>query len=325
MNNNNSLAQTEPNNTKHLREQVPPAILPSSQWHAFLTMGFANTRRGVMLKTCEHKGPLYVQKPFYPEGKDRAHIYLLHPPGGLVSGDRLTITSDLQPETKVLITTPGAGRVYKARADKSLQHQIVILNVGKQAQLEWLPQETLLYPDAQTRLDTHINLAEGAKFIGWEVTCFGLTASQQPFNQGQVSQCIQVKQDQRLILKERLLIDDRNRHLLGSPAGLRQHTVNGFMLAGPFFEHSPTGTESDNQDGNKVEKEPTELIERLRQASKKYDQHGVTGISFVSGFIVIRSLGPDSEQAKLAFTHYWQLIRPELLEVPICKPRIWAT
>ncbi len=324
MNNKNHLAQKEPEHLQETQEQaLSPLSMPFSQWHAFLTMGFANTQRGVMLKTCDHKGPLYVQKPFYPEGKDRAHVYLLHPPGGLVSGDRLTITSDQQADTKVLITTPGAGRVYKARADKSLQHQEVKLNLGKNAQLEWLPQETLLYPEAQTRLDTHINLAEGAKFIGWEVTCFGLTASQQPFEQGQVNQCIQIKQDQRLVLKERLLINDHNRHLLDSPAGLRQHTVNGFMVAGPFFEPSIEGTESGNK--TEKEKEPSELIDQLRQASNKYDQQGITGISFVNGFIVIRLLGPDSEQAKQAFTHYWQLIRPTLMGVPICKPRIWAT
>lgn len=308
MNNKNNLAYVE----EQTNNQNPPTHAPS-YWHAFLTMGFANTRRGVALKTCEHKGPLYVQKPFYPEGYDRAHIYLLHPPGGLVSGDNLTIKSNQQADTKVLITTPGAGRVYKARADKSLQHQVVSLNVGENSQLEWLPQETLLYPEAQTKLDTHIHLAEGAQFIGWEVTCFGLTASAQPFHKGQVSQCIQIKQNQRLVLKERLLINDSNRQLLTSATGLRQHTVNGFMVAGPFSDKNSHSTE------------PAALIEQLRQASTKYDQHGITGISFVSGFIVIRLLGPDSEQAKFAFTQYWQLIRPALLGVQVCKPRIWAT
>ncbi|WP_191601173.1 urease accessory protein UreD [Marinomonas algicola] len=312
MNNKNSLAYTE----EQTNNQNPTTHAPA-HWHAFLTMGFAQTRRGVALKTCEHKGPLYVQKPFYPEGQDRAHIYLLHPPGGLVSGDRLTITSNQQDDTNVLITTPGAGRVYKARADKSLQHQVVQLNIGEHSQLEWLPQETLLYPEAQTKLDTHINLAEGAKFIGWEVTCFGLTASEQPFEQGQVSQCIQIKRHQRLVLKERLFINDTNRHLLTSASGLRQHTVNGFMVAGPFAD--------ENEEKKGVDKEPTALIELLRQASNKYDQQGVTGISFVSGFIVIRLLGPDSEQAKRAFTQYWTLIRPALLGIPVCQPRIWAT
>lgn len=312
MNNKNSLAYVEEQtNNQNLTTHAP------SQWHAFLTMGFAHTRRGVALKTCEHKGPLYVQKPFYPEGQDRAHIYLLHPPGGLVSGDRLTISSNQQADTKVLITTPGAGRVYKARADKSLQHQVVNLNIGENSQLEWLPQETLLYPEAQTKLDTHINLAEGAKFIGWEVTCFGLTASEQPFEKGQVSQCIQIKRNQRLLLKERLLINDSNRHLLTANSGLRKHTVNGFMVAGPFIDG--------NEEKKNVDKEPFELIELLRQASNKYDQQGITGISFVSGFIVIRLLGPDSEQAKRAFTQYWQLIRPALFGVPVCQPRIWAT
>ena len=162
MNNKHNLALAEQYDQKPLPETNMPVTGESSHWHAFLTLGFCQTARGTVLKTCDHKGPLYVQKPFYPEGRDTAHVYLLHPPGGLVSGDRLTITANLAENTHVLITTPGAGRVYRARKDKTLQHQITQLNVAENSLMEWLPQETILYPNAHTRLENCIDLADNA-------------------------------------------------------------------------------------------------------------------------------------------------------------------
>ena len=107
---------------------VPPPnlnITNASSWRASLSLGFRRTERGSRLVRSEHNGPLYVQKPFYPEGPDCAHVYLLHPPGGMVSGDFLTISAHAEAQSHALITTPGAGRVYRARSDGLLQQQQV--------------------------------------------------------------------------------------------------------------------------------------------------------------------------------------------------------
>ena len=42
-------------------------------------------------------------------------------------------------------------------------------------------------------------------------------------------------------------------------------------------------------------------------------------------FLLIRYLGHSSEQARKLFTRCWGVIRPELLGIPHCTPRIWAT
>lgn len=305
MNNNHNIALatqpvTQPENA------LPSSSVPS-HWHAFLTLGFQKTARGTVLKTCEHKGPLYVQKPFYPEGPDIAHVYLLHPPGGLVSGDRLTITANLAENTHVLITTPGAGRVYRARDDKTLQHQITQLNVPKNSVMEWLPQEAILYPNAHTRLENQINLTDNAKFIGWEVTCFGLPANQQNFGNGHAEQGFEIRQDGRLKVRERLVIDDQSRAIFHAKAGLNNNPINGLMIAGPFDR-------SDNHD---------ELIDKMRtHCSEHLSQSGAT---LVDEYIIVRSIHDDSEQMKQLFTQCWRDIRPALINKVACEPRIWAT
>ncbi|TYL46983.1 urease accessory protein UreD [Marinomonas sp. IMCC 4694] len=297
---------------------LPPLLLaetPASQWHAFLTLGFCKTSRGTVLKTCDHQGPLYVQKPFYPEGRDTAHVYLLHPPGGLVSGDRLTITANLAENTHVLITTPGAGRVYRAREDKTLQHQVVQLNVAKNSAMEWLPQETILYPNAHTRLENRIDLAENAQFIGWEITCFGLPANHQDFGEGHAEQGFEIRQNGRIKVRERLVIDNNSRAVLGAKAGLDGHSINGVLIAGPF---AATTNSSLNHD---------DLISALRGYCQQHSQNygSLSGVSLVGDYLIVRSLHRDSEQMKQLFIQCWQAIRPAFIHKEARVPRIWLT
>ncbi|SIP88182.1 urease accessory protein UreD [Marinobacterium stanieri] len=290
---------------------VPDSLPASAQhepsrWHARLSLGIKRTPRGSRVASAERFGPLHLQKPFYPEGPDLAHIYLLHPPGGMVSGDLLEIEARLAPETAALITTPGAGRVYRARPDRTLQHQRVRLEVGEGSSMEWLPLETILYPNARTRLDLDVELAADARFIGWEVTSLGLPAQGKGFGEGELQQRLQIRQEGRLLLREQLLLDERSQSVLTARAGLQNKPVTGLMVAGPFAQEQA---------------EP--LLEPLRECADALDF--LAGVSLSGEFLLIRTLGECSERTRLFLEQCWQLIRPELLGRDACAPRIWAT
>ncbi len=65
-------------------------------WQATLDLRFHQAGGKTVLASAQHVGPLTVQRPFYPE-EETCHLYLLHPPGGIVGGDELTISAQLAP------------------------------------------------------------------------------------------------------------------------------------------------------------------------------------------------------------------------------------
>ncbi len=297
------------------REFQPPV----SRWQAHLNLQLTTTKRGVVISHSSHCGPLYVQKAFYPEGRDLPHLYILHPPGGLVSGDKLQIDISAADNSKVLVTTPGAGRVYRARTDKTLQQQIVRLTVQHNACIEWLPLETIIYPGANTRLDTKVTLVQGSSFIGWDICVLGLPASGQKFSSGSLQQCLQIDIDGRIALRERLLLNENNRELVTSSCGFANRTVNALMVAGPFN----AGSELDA------------LLQKLQQLCAEMadstdtalpaDSPALCSVSHCGEFILLRYLGHCAQQARLLFSNCWRELRPPLLGIPHCPPRIWAT
>lgn len=277
------------------------------QWSARLALQVVRRDDRTRLRQSRHHGPLYVQKPFYPEGAELPHIYLLHPPGGMVSGDELVVDVDLGADAMALGTTPGAGRAYRARAGDTVQTQRTRLKLAAGASLEWFPLETILYNGARARLQTEIELAEGARFCGWDITCFGLPARNEVFSTGSCDIRYRIFRDGRPMLIENTCVDAESRVLLNASAGLRGHAVNGLFVCGPDF-----GAE-------------THLLDQLRSAAAEAGAAESTAISVVGEFCVGRYLGNSADTARRIFATWWRLLRPQYLGRQACAPRIWAT
>ncbi|MET0377794.1 MAG: urease accessory protein UreD, partial [Spongiibacteraceae bacterium] len=213
--------------------------LSTSTWPAQLRLWLEQRPQiGTRLVECTHSGPLRIQRPFYPEGSDCAHLYILHPPGGMVSGDDLAIDVQVGAHAAALLTTPGAGRIYRARtAQPARQIQRVLLHLEEGAALEWLPQSTIVFDGADVLLDLQVNLAANSSFIGWETICLGRPASQLSFERGRIEQRWRVLRDDVPLLNDRLCIrgDD---HLRNAAWGLQKFPVYGTFLAVPGASQS---------------------------------------------------------------------------------------
>jgi urease accessory protein len=297
---------------------------PNWHWQADLTLVFSQIKkRGTRLTRNRHRGPLYVQKPFYPEGADVAHVYLLHPPGGLVSGDTLTLNIELEEFAKGLVTTPGATRMYKARKKSPVQRQQTTLVLKENATLEWFPMEAIVYNQAHAELETKIILNDSSSIFAWEITCFGLPARGEKFELGYFKQRYRIEKNNKPLFIDNLIVDkldvdkldssNKNKEqFFSSNAGMQKKTVSGFFIAGPF-------------ENNDYSKRRDILTEQLRDVLVKENFEKTISITWVNDFCITRYLGDSAFQARKGFTLLWQCLRPALIQLEACEPRIWLT
>ncbi|MDC8445558.1 MAG: urease accessory protein UreD [Nitrosomonas sp.] len=253
----------------------------------------------------QHFGQLYVQKPFYPEGPEVCHVVLVHPPGGVVGGDRLEITNHVGPNANVQVTTPGAAKWYRSNGHVSYQN--VTLDVKTGGAMEWLPQETIFFDDAQVELVQNVNLETKSTYIGCEIFCFGRTAHGESFNSGRIRQKFSIRRDNQLIWYEQL-------NLLGGDKAMRSSqilankTVCATLLAVSDSIHS------------------SDLINALRSQVADVDHGaGMLGVSQIKSVIVARYLGNSSEVARAVMLRLWDVLRPALLGRVAEVPRMWNT
>lgn len=275
----------------------------STRWQASLRLKFVHGPRGTALAMRSHSGPLRVQKPLYPEGPAVCHSVIVHPPGGVVGGDALDIDITAGERAHALLSTPGAGKWYRANGRASSQDVRIDVQAG--ACVEWLPQETLFYRDAEVAMTHEVSLAAGARYIGSEVLCFGRTASGESFGGGSIRQTTSIRREGKLVWHEQGDIDGAGSGM-HSPFGLGGHTVCAtFIACGATLDAGQ--------------------MRQLREETDAAGRAGISGATQLPQLVVVRHLGGSSEAARAVMFAAWRRLRPLILDRDASIPRLWNT
>lgn len=288
---------------------MPPAssveIVPRSAhapgWRAELTLGFSGCDGRTTLLRRTHSGPLRVQRPFYPEPQV-CHVYILHPPGGIVGGDTLQVQVLAGERAQVLLTTPAANKFYRSKDGTAARlHQS--LTVEADASLEWFPQESIVFDGAWVDSATRVNLAGDAHFMGWEITCLGRRAAQETYAQGEYRQHFEIWRDGWPLWIERACVTGGGAVLNGTWG------LAGFSVTGSFVC---------------ITKNPG-AVQCVRDAVAQISKDDLFSATQRDEVLICRYLGHSAEQARRYFIRAWEVLRPLVLERTACAPRIWAT
>lgn len=262
-------------------------------WRASLALLFRHTPEKTVLASARHSGPLTVQRPFYPEG-ETCHLYLLHPPGGIVGGDELDIHVTLDAHSHALITMPGASKFYRSHGPQARLSQR--FDLAENATLEWLPQDTIFFPDARAQLHSVFHLQAGALLMAWELFCLGRPVMNETFSQGEIHNRLEVWKNGEPLLIERL-------HLHGGElSAIAEQPWIGSLLFYPAGEA---------------------MLDDVREQLTPLE--AFAGATLTDGLLTVRFLSSDNLICQRAMRNIWQRLRPMLLNKPPVLPRIWLT
>lgn len=279
-----------------------------SQWQGRLDLHYTHdTQHGTRLRH-RHDGPMRVFKSLYPEGPDCCHTVLIHPPGGLVGGDRLDIDIQLDAKAHALISTPGAARFYAT--DDLAAHQSVRLQLAAGARLEWCPLETLAYPGCRAENHWQASMAPGSELIAWDLVALGLPAAQQAFTHGQYQQHMAIDG----LWLERAHIDARDQRLMGGRLGLNGHRALVTMVYASGDALTP---QRQNQ-----------LLEAAREvlppASAAHSDAALLAVTCPNRhMVVLRGLAAQTEPLMQACQRVWAVWRSHAWGLHQDAPRIW--
>ncbi len=253
--------------------------------------------------------PLKLQRTFR-QGSGHCELPLLHTAGGLVGGDELRITAQLEPGSRALLTSVAAQKVYGsvARSRRSpagawaLQELAFTLAAG--SDLEWLPQELVLYADGLFEQRARVELEDGASFLGAEVVRLGRTAAAESLGAGRWRSSLEIRRAGRWELVDRLQL---GAECLSGCHGLADQPVFGSLV---WVAPQPLATAA---------------LEQLL-ADCRADRRGLKGEMACGALeqgLVARYRGPSSQAARYWFSRIWRHSRRLRGLAPPELPRVW--
>lgn len=284
---------------------LPPATIAALStgvgWAGRLELAFERRAHGTVLAHVRHEGPLTVQRPLHPEGPVACHAVVVHPPGGVASGDTLDLDIDVRAGAHAVLTMPGAAKFYRCASAPSAQRVGIRVSAG--AVVEWLPPETIVFDGAKASAVLELDLADEATAIGWDIVALGRRARAETFAQGRWRQRLAIRRGGVALVDDVLDLQGDD-PWLRSRVGLRAHGVVATMFA------AGAGVEAS-------------LLAACRDAVGDSPRAGLT--IPVRGLAMIRCLADEAEEARAVFVAAWSSLRRALTGLDARPLRLWAT
>ena len=293
-----------------MRSSLPPPAAPGNgfgPWRGSAQLRF-NRGEGPNGATTHQGGttaPLKIQRAF-ATADGRCELPLLHTAGGLVGGDELLVRAGLDAGSRALLTSVAAQKVYGTVGRSRLApagswvRQWLEFELAETADLEWLPQELVLFEGALFEQDCRVELAAGASWLGAEVVRLGRSADGETLGAGCWRSNLQIRRQGRWELVDRLELGGE---ALSSPHGLAGQPVFASLV---WAAPEPVGEE---------------LLGLCRA-----DRDGLVGemaCGRLERGLVARYRGPSTQAARFWFTRIWARIRAERGLTAPQLPRVW--
>jgi urease accessory protein len=175
------------------------------------------------------EGSLRLRFPAACAGAQEA--VLVNTGGGIAGGDRLTIDLALEERARLVVTTASAEKIY--RSESAPATLAVTATLGDDAELTWLPHETILFDRARLVRSFDIALAPTARLLFAEAIVFGRSAMGETVREGLFADRWRVRRGGRLIFAENVRLDGAIAERLAETAVAAGQVALATVLAVP--------------------------------------------------------------------------------------------
>jgi urease accessory protein len=241
---------------------------------------------------CEERDGYRIR---FPKGSAGCEGVIINTGGGVAGGDRVCHAVTLGENASATLTTQAAERIYRSLDDPS---QIdVHMTLGDSASLSWLPQETILYAQANLVRRFEIDMARSARLLMVEITVFGRKEMGEAIAKGRYFDRWRVRRDGRLVFAENIRFEG------GLDAALRRPAIgDGARIAGTVLYVAETAAGK------------LEAIRRVLAGAASR-----IAASAWNGLLCIRCLGTDLDTVRQELSRAIVTLRQEPM------PRVWWT
>lgn len=244
--------------------------------------------------------PMRLFRP-YVEGGEPRTVVVANVAGGVVGGDRLSVSLDVGADEALLATTQAAEKIYRSDgADAVLSNTY---RVGAGAVLEMLSSGTILFDGSRLIRATEIDIAAGGCFAYAETVVLGRIARGEVFASGSLRDRIRLRRDGRLVWADDFGLDDDIAGSMAAAAGLDGAKALAMLLL--------VGDGA----GQAVE---------IARAQPLVDGLRIGASALAGDCVVIRILARDPADARAAVAGIWSASRAAWLGRPARMPVIWS-
>ena len=255
-------------------------------------LGFVRRGEHTALDVLHQAGAARVRFP-KPAAGAPPEAVLLNTAGGLTGGDRIDVGVTLAAGTAATLTTAAAEKIYRSiEGDATIR---VRLAVSAGAQLDWLPQPTILFDAARLDRRTEVELADDSRLLAIETLIFGRAAMGEEARRGAYRDVWRIRRGGRLAFADTFRVDGAIAQALD-----RRATLDGSRATAMLIYAAP------------------DAASRLEEARLRLAGAGsIAGVSTWNGLLLVRAMAPDGRtlQRDVAALAGWLSGRP--------LPRVW--
>ncbi|MBX5451221.1 urease accessory protein UreD [Thermogemmatispora sp.] len=272
-----------------------------------LGFGYERTTGRSRLLVQEQRPPLQVVRAFSTdEGGALVHVHNLS--GGVLGGDRCALEIEVGPGARVMLTSTGATRLYRPRAEDRPALQRWQVHVGAGALLEHLPDALIPFAGARYRQEVLISLAEDAGLFWWEIVAPGRVARGECFAYEWLELLFTISRGEFPLALERFRLEPQQR----SPGTLAR--LGPFRYCASLYV---CRTGQPRQRWADLEAELAGLAQELSQSGAC-----LWGVSrLVADGLVVRGLAQEGLPLSAGLPQFWRLARLRLYGRTLPLPR----